>query len=397
MKLHAVDLGFTAGISVVLPLDTINPDLSEPSPDLRSNANSIDICQPGEILDGFRIALASQAGELKVIKAIAGTGWQIICEYDLKENGAIWHLFAGDINHDGDPEIIVGGMQGSVLVFNLKGELLWQIHCRSAISSLNAWEENQTWFLLVTSLDRTIRLYDAKGTMLWAQMMAGGINGVAIPQSSNSEIIAAGQDGTVRVFDAKTGGLKWFADLKTGARFVGHSDHGVVFGDDSKRIGILDLQTHEIRTQRQFACYPWNFRQIPGNSGQFAVSTYSFRFLGAENDEGIPLVGIYNTSTLEPLWEYSGPNVQDFRVFSYDSKTKKGQFLIVGTTSGEVLLLDASNGHELFDGHCQLPDLINSISFSSIYFANEKTSKTGLRGMIWVGCDDQKFYWGMYE
>lgn len=368
------DLGFSTGISVILCGHVISP----------SEVHYI---------------VATQAGEVKILDFDATNhGWLIKSEFDLTQNGAIWNMVLVDVNHDGIEEILIGGMNGLLLCLSGVGHVLWQVTFKSAITGIQLFPHKtsdpslqESPWILAYSIDRTLRVINAHGHMVWAQMFAGTINCAAI--SSNTldaslEIIAGSQDGTLRVFDGHTGKIKWFIEVGVGIRVVAVDENVIMIGDDSKRIALVDRTTHAIVQEKTLACYPWNLRRSLIDPHICYLSTYSFRYLGAENDEGIPILGRFNLQDLTCIWDLPDLNLQDFKVLQMQSEDQSDEYLLLGTSDGVFNVVSGKTG-DFRDNKIpdRLPSVVNTICYSLL-----STESSHQIWRIVVGCDDPKLF-----
>jgi WD40 repeat protein len=373
MTLKSFDFGFTAGISCIR-IGYFN-DSESPS-----------------------FVCASQNGEVKIISFDETLqDYELNGQFDLSENGAIWSLECVDVNSDGKDELIIGGMQGAVVCITSKGDELWVHKCDSAISGLYIWHNHGLGFetpaIVIYSLDRTIRVLNGDGKMIWAQMFASGVACVIsgdINNDGQEEIVAGGNDGTIRVFEGKTGKIIWFLDLKANVRSIAIINNIIITGGDNKKVDIIDGVTHQILHSKEFPTYVWKILSVPGNEAKnnVLISTFSFRYLDMDDAGGEPSIGLYKLPELSPIWESEKVNAQDLCLVKSEKLTHHPLFLSIGETSGMVSLIKLLDGgpvdHTSFH---QLPSVVNAVSALII------RKNQDLQGLFLLsGCDDSKLY-----
>ena len=132
----------------------------------------------------------------------------------ISKDSSLWHLKIYDIDNDGRYELIMGGMDGIVRIFKCNFtynlELLWTHKCNSSISGILIGDINEDDIneLIIFSLDKTLRVLNpADGNLVWGQVFEKGIGDVIIffgdKNSAKKEILACGNDGTIRIFNGK--------------------------------------------------------------------------------------------------------------------------------------------------------------------------------------------------
>jgi WD40 repeat protein len=377
--------------------------MNQISTDLHFN-DGISVLRLGYVLAADRedLVLASSGGEVKITSwDQQDSNWKTQREFDLTENGAIWHLEVAKLTDNILDDIIIGGQKGSVIVLSGEGEERWVHRCRSAICGVKIWtgfdcdDHNGSKShpkVVVLSLDGTIRILDYKGNLLWAQMMAGGANCILfgdIDHDGVQEVIAGGNDGSIRVFEGKKGQLKWFREFHTNIRTLLLQGEKILVGCDDMKIHVVNGITQKEIITRDFHSYIWNTMKLPPveTNPRILISTYSFEFLGADVEEGsFPSIGIYSYPELEPIWERTKLNAQDIQFFSKTANFPSN-LLLIGLTGGELLLIELESNTSLLSPELgNLSSMINSVQF---YLRN---SSKEMSLFLLAGCDDKKLY-----
>jgi len=177
---------------------------------------------------GIEVADLNGNGQIEIIAytkngilLIISLNGKLLHKEIISKDSPLWHLKIYDINEDGRYELILGGMDGIVRIFkcdltyNL--ELLWTHKFDSSISGILIDDINNDSLneLVIFSLDKTLRVlnpYDY--TLVWAQVFEDGIGDAKIfinnENFAKKEILACGNDGTIRIFDGTNGQLLWF-------------------------------------------------------------------------------------------------------------------------------------------------------------------------------------------
>jgi len=336
--------------------------------------------------------IAGSNGILKIARWITDQRqWVIQQEFDLTENGGLWNIELGDINGDHLDEIIVGGIQGAVVVLSGRGEEIWSQQFTGAITGLKIWPHNALQDhngssrlprIIVFSLDKTLRVFDHTGKLLWAQMFSDGVSTVDIAdcdQDGKEEVIAGGNDGTLRIFDGENGKIKWFKELGANIRAILCINTKIICGGDDRKISLFDGLSQQFLQSRSFPAYIWFIRRNADSFDSFIATTFSFQFLGeGADDSHDPSFGIYRLSDLNIIDEISQLNCQDFLISTHTLLPSQ-RIGIIGETNGALRFVELENAlKSLTSSIPHLPSTINSIQL----FAES----------ILAGCDDGKLY-----
>jgi len=360
-------------------------------------SEGISVLRFGKVFEDGKDYLisGSQKGELKIIDIpdnIEEDDFEVVYQFDLSDNGAIWALETQDVNNDGKEEILVGGMNGAFLCLSGRGEEVWEfdnvVHrCGSSISGIKVWKNSPLQeknpddapIIVVFSLDKSIRVLAKDGHMLWSQMFSSGVGTIAFGDTNGNgreEIIGGGNDGTIRIFDGITGKLLWFKEMGYNIRSLDCTENQeIMCGGDNRKIQIIDGKSQEIERERAFPTYVWQLK----NLGNFILTTtYSFNYLGMNDpSSGEPSIGLYDINSLEPIWEHVKFNCQDYCIINKDRN------LVAADTDGNIAYVNLKKEPEI-QKH-QVPDLINTI----ICRKEESTGNLS----IFTGCDDKKIYY----
>ncbi|MFX1411308.1 MAG: hypothetical protein ACFFA6_13240 [Promethearchaeota archaeon] len=289
---------------------------------------------------------------------------KLLHEKEISKNKSIWQAIIYDINKDGKQEIILGGMDGvlrvfkSDLAYNLN--LIWSHKFEASISGILIDDINNDGFndLIVFSLDKTIRVLNPlDGSLIWAQIFMDGVGDAIlwtdIKGSKNKELIACGNDGTIRAFNGKSGDLIWFRQysekIRCNSFMKSKIGDLIICGGDDKLLHFIDKNSHEEIKSVKFDDYVWKTISFPKNIyNKLLVSTYSFKYF----DNSIPIEKINFTSkilylneNLEVKWELKNKNIETITIFTRNKKN----FILLGTTLGELIILDENTGKILIN------------------------------------------------
>jgi hypothetical protein len=394
----------------------------------------------------YALAIGSQGGEFKIVAFNSlSEEWEVARDFDLQENGAIWYMEAADLTHNGLDEIIIGGMKGAIVCLTGEGDEIWNPNpiahqCQSAISGIKIWNPEFKKvdseisasnpdlittkfiqpFVIVYSLDKSFRVLDANGDLIWAQMFSSGVACIVIGDTNNDgneEIVAGGNDGTVRIFEGNTGKLLWFFEMGANVRSITTINHSIIIGGDNKKVIVLDGQTHKPVKELDFSSYIWFIKALknPNSTKEIPkfllISTYSFDYMGiTQDDPQIPEVFIMSYPELETIIKWDSINIQDLHVFPSKLMTEEDHEedheekireeineeikeenpplgILLGDTDGSLILkrLKGEKTKEVFNE--KLPSLINTVIGLKYELPGHSTEM-----IFFAGCDNCKIY-----
>ena len=283
----------------------------------------------------------------------------LLIEEEIIENSPIWKLDICDLNNDGNEELILGGMDGLLRVFKISSqtslEPIWAHQFGSSISGFKIGQikNNSNFEIIAYSLDKSLRVLNSNdGALVWGQVFEDGIEDARIwtelKNSNKKEVLACGNDGTIRVFEAKNGNLLWFKRFSDKVRFIDYinSDERtlIICGGDDKKLHFINKESQKEIKTIDFDDYVWKCHVFPNSiQHSFLISSYSFEYL-----ETTKLLQEINFSSrlicydhnLEPVWELLNKNVEVIFQFQIVNQI----FIAIGTTQGELLILNGRNG-----------------------------------------------------
>ncbi|MFX1377444.1 MAG: hypothetical protein ACFFA0_16720 [Promethearchaeota archaeon] len=322
---------------------------------------------------GIEVADINNNGQLEII-AFTKTGillfislkGKLLHKEVISKNSSQWHLRVHDVDNDGRYEIILGGIDGILRIFKCKSTYnlvpFWTHKFNSSISGILIEDINNDNIneLIVFSLDKTLRVLNPfDGKLIWGQVFEDGVGDAIIfinnKNSANKEVLACGNDGTIRCFGGNTGKLLWFKKYSEKLRVISYmntlKEQLVLSGGDDKKLHILNKITqNELRTM-QFNNYIWKCVSYPFPIlNNVLVSSYSFAYF----DESIPIENLEFTSKLvclneyfETKWELKGYNVECLRIIKFYNR----DLIIIGTTKGKLLIIEEQTGKIQFNGN----------------------------------------------
>ncbi len=302
-----------------------------------------------------KLFISTKSGKILILDLNS----KLVIEEQITEYSPIWNFEISDINKNGKQELILGGLDGLLRVFQITPELilkpLWAHQFGSSISGIriNDINNDDNLEIIAYSLDKTLRVLDNNsGNLIWGQIFKDGIEDAKIwtdkRVKSTKEIIACGNDGTIRIFENVNGNLLWFKQFSDKVRFIDYinSNKGllIVCGGDDNQLHFIDKVSHnEIKTM-EFDDYVWKSLSFPTLINEnILISTYSFDYM----DQSIPIQDINFTSKLicinkniEIEWELNNKNIEVI----YRFQTGKQNNIAIGTTQGELIIIDEKNG-----------------------------------------------------
>jgi hypothetical protein len=274
---------------------------------------------------------------------------KILTSENITDKSPIWILKTSDIHKDLNAEMLIGALDGLLRVFRINKSLelkpLWAHQFGSSISGILYDDINQDGIIEVIgySLDKTLRVISSNdGSLIWGQVFEDGIGDAIILNESTTKksIIAVGNDGTIRKFDGYNGDLLSFLRFSDKMRcvscFKSQDKVMIVCGGDDKKAHIIDNDLQKEVNTISFDDILW---KIKPNQESLVLTTYSFDFL----DESIEKNNIVYSSKILCLdenlnlkWELKNINTEIF--------TPYGKDIILGTTRGELMIIDGING-----------------------------------------------------
>lgn len=319
--------------------------------------------------------LSTKSGNILVIDL----NGKLLNREKITENSPIWNLEICDLNDDGIEELLLGGMDGLLRVFQISSpttlEPLWAHQFASSVSGFRIGTLNNDKYLeiLAYSLDKSLRILNSNnGSLIWGQVFEDGIEDAKIwinqKDIEQKEVLACGNDGTIRIFNAVNGSLLWFKRFSDKVRFIDYlnSDKGtlIICGGDDKLLHIIDKRSQEEIKRIEFDDYVWKCLSFPNSiQDSFLVSSYSFEYL----DHSKPIQKINFSSKLlciqkdlKTIWELKNKNLEV--IYRFQIATQR--FIALGTTKGELLILDEKNGSIIVS--MNRDSAVNAIEYESI-------------------------------
>jgi WD40 repeat protein len=304
---------------------------------------------------------------------------KLVNEEEIAEDSPFWNLEICDVNNDGIEELILGGMDGLLRVFRISSqstlEPLWAHRFSSSVSGFRIGDidNDERFEIIAYSLDKSLRTLNSNdGSLIWGQIFEDGIEDAKIWTDINEfnrkEVLACGNDGTIRLFEASKGELLWFKRFSDKIRFIDYinSKKGVFIlcGGDDKQLHFIDKESQEEIKTIEFDNYIWKCLSFPTSlNTSLLVSSYSFDYM--EKSEPIQEMNFSSKllcidSNLEIAWELLNTNVEASCFFQIQGQ----KVIIIGTTKGEILLLDEKNGTLKFN--INQKSIINSMQYEPI-------------------------------
>ncbi|MFX0022914.1 MAG: hypothetical protein ACFE9S_11365 [Candidatus Hermodarchaeota archaeon] len=329
---------------------------------------------------GFQIADINNDGNKEIITNnktgrifIISLDGQLLHKELISKDKPIWHLKIFDIDNDGENELILGGMDGFLRTFkcNLKYNLqmVWEHRFNSSVSGILIENINYDNYneIIGFSLDKTIRILNPlNGNLIWGQIFQDGIGDVIVFKNDKIELLGAGNDGTIRVFNGLDGKLQWFKQFSNKIRcacFLNSIKGWVVLcGGDDKKLHFIDQKTQNEFKTKKFQNYIWKCKSYPSQKCTSAIiSSYSFDYF----NNSISIKNINFSSKiicineyLEYKWEIKGFNTECLYIIDISNNI----FICVGTTNGELIIIEEKTGEILFNE--TYSSCLNSIQFN---------------------------------
>jgi WD40 repeat protein len=320
------------------------------------------------------IIALSKSGKLLIV-SLSG---KKITESEISENSSIWKAKICDIDHDSQNEVVLGGLDGFLRTFkyNSSYELhpFWTHQFGASISGFLCADVNidGNKEIIAYSIDKSIRcLNSLDGSLVWGQIFEAGIGDAIVwqdPLEPNlKEVIAAGNDGTIRIFEGTNGDLSWFKRYNDKIRcvslFTSKGKELIVCGGDDKILHFIEKKSHDEIKSFQFNDFVWKCASFTlGKKTYLLVSTYSFAFFDDSveiEDNKFSSKIICLNSDLEINWEIENINLECFLQINFFFN----DYLIIGTTKGNILILEAGSGNLI--ANINKNSCVNDIKYNS--------------------------------
>jgi outer membrane protein assembly factor BamB len=316
----------------------------------------------------------SKSGRLLIISQSG----KKITELEISENSSIWQAKICDIDRDNKNEVILGGLDGLLRTFkcNTSYELqpFWVHQFGASISGFLYADVNVDGIeeIIAYSIDKSIRCLNSfDGSLIWGQLFEDGIGDAILWQDPLNpltlEVIACGNDGTIRSFKGSNGELIWFKRFKDKIRCVSGLKSGnkemIVCGGDDKKLYVIDKNTHEDLKSFHFDDFVWKCASFTiGKKLNLFVSTYSFSFF----DDSIEVQDIEFSSKILCLNSKleNKWEIENTNLECFiQAEIFSNKYFIIGTTKGNILILEAGSG-EIF-AEINKNSCVNDIKYDS--------------------------------
>ena len=330
----------------------------------------------GTLIEGNNKQIITYTKSGKIL--IFSLNGKLLLKEEITQKTPIWKALIYDIDNDGKEELLLGGMDGVLRVFKYTAEFklksYWTHRFNSSIGGILVDDINNDGIneIIAFSLDKSLRVLNPlDGSLIWGQIFEEGIGDALIWRNlkdpNEIEIIACGNDGTIRIFDNKCGELLWFKRFSNKVRCISYvcsyQHDYVVCGGDDKKIHIIDKEGKEEIKTIETDDIIWKCLSFPPQRhNSLLVSSYSFEFL----DNSIPIKDIKFKSKVmcfnenfDAKWEYKNVNTE---ILSYIN-TLENNCIVIGTTRGYLMLLDELNGKIL--AQINNPSCLNGFYFDN--------------------------------
>ena len=319
-----------------------NPILGIELGDINSNGN-------------YEILAFSNLGKV-ILFSLKG---KILSEFEITKESSIWSAKIYDIDRDNKNEVLLSGLDGLLRTFKCNSSYdlkpLWAHQFGASISGFLFEDINNDNIdeIIAYSIDKSLRVLNpTDGSLIWGQIFEDGIGDVIIWQDSVNpilkELIACGNDGSIRVFKGKDGDLVWFKRFKDKIRcvsiFKSKNRELVVCGGDDKKLHLIDKHSQEEINSIHFDDYVWKcFSFLHNDENYLIVSTYSFDYF----KEFLNLEDIEFSSKLICLNQKLEKKWEISHINTeclIQTKIGSNSYIVLGTTKGKMLIIDEISG-----------------------------------------------------
>ncbi len=223
------------------------------------------------------------------------------------------------ISQDG-ARVAVGSRDNSLRLFDADGDLLWQFDAENSILGVDITPDGQ--WLAVASEDRHVYLLDAAGSLLWQFKAARPMNNAAVARDG-SLVAATSDDLSVYALDGE-GNLLWQEALGIGVQAVDIYGSGekarVVVGSDD---GLITIYSRTGKPLLE-TWLDYSVRAV-------SVSATGARILAGASDGSAMLL---NGSNGSELWRFEAEDA-----ITGVSLAADGSSALVGSEDGSAYLL----------------------------------------------------------
>nr|MDO8113306.1 hypothetical protein [Candidatus Sigynarchaeota archaeon] len=227
--------------------------------------------------------------------------------------------------------------------------------------------------LVIPSIDKTLRMLTAaSGRLLWGDTFQSGVNVVdqcLLADKESHVIVAGGNDYTLRCYvrksNEKPGAYKmaWFHKFESYVRDVSISPSGHVAAvADDGFVKVLSVKDGKVAWRHEHNSFAWKCKILPGVNKVISTS-YQLPLSVDESGEKMGNPGVVTCHDLDTgklVWTTKPED--GINVNAWDAhENRTGYYFVVGTTAGDVIVIDAGTGMVLqkFNaGH-----LVNHVEF----------------------------------
>ncbi|MBN1802927.1 MAG: WD40 repeat domain-containing protein [Candidatus Lokiarchaeota archaeon] len=309
----------------------------------------------GDINGNGRIEIIAATNKGRIL--IISSDGTLLRDTVVCNNSAIFHMLAINLNENGKIKLIVGGIDGLLRAFMVANsyelEPDWVHQFGGSISGIlfNDVNSDGVKEIIGYSLDKTIRVLNpSDGSLVWGQVFEEGVSEAIVlkkkPTESGLQVLACGNDGTLRCFSGIKGEMLWFKHFSDKLRCISilstSADVIIACGGDDKRLHFLRESDREDIGHVEFEDYAWKCFSL--GKDKIVASSYSFAFF---NDNAVLERLDFSSkiccvdNNLHVLWEINGFNVEALELVVLKTRTS----IVAGTTKGEIVMIDPINGN----------------------------------------------------
>jgi len=306
------------------------------------------------------IIAALKSGRLLILSL---TG-KVLADKKITKKSSIWKMEVRDIDDDNKNEVILAGLDGLLRTFKCNSsyelETFWNHQFGASISGFLVSDINNDNLkeIIAYSIDKSLRVLNPlDGSLIWGQLFEDGIGNAIVWQDPSEpalkEVIAAGNDGTVRIFKGMNGELSWFKRYNDKIRcvsfFKSNREEFIVCGGDDKMLHFIDKKSHNEKKTIQCQEYVWKCSQFKSmRNYNLLVSTYSFDFF----DSSIDIDNLEFNSKMM-CFNQDFDIIWDINNINVEVVSRvmlEGtSFFIIGSTRGKTLLIEDNTGKILIE------------------------------------------------